>query len=92
MIRSFKDKDTERFFQGVRVGRYEAFEDQARRRMTMLQNVTSLDDLARILGNRLERLRGVREGQYSIRINQQFRICLRWTKEGPADVEIVDYH
>ena len=92
MIRSFKGATTERFFKGNRVSRYEAFQDQARRRMTMLHNATSLGDLSRIQGNRLERLGGAREGQHSIRINEQWRICFRWTDEGPVDVEIVDYH
>ena len=77
MIRSFKDRDSERFFRGARVHRYEAFEDQARRRMTMLDDATSLGDLVLIQGNRLERLRGDREGEHSIRINAQWRICFR---------------
>ena len=86
------DKDSERFFHGVQVKRYEAFAIQARRRMKMLSEATAISDLASIQGNRLERLRGDREGSYSIRINDQWRVCFRWTSEGPIDVEIVDYH
>ncbi len=62
------------------------------RRLTLLDNAESLQDLAALPGNRLETLRGNRTGQYSIRINEQWRICFRWSDEGPHDVEIVDYH
>ncbi len=58
----------------------------------MLENALTLDDLRVPPGNRLEALRGDRKGQHSIRINNQFRVCFRWTSEGPEDVEIVDYH
>ena len=92
MIRSFKDKDTRRFFQGARVIRFEAFSEQANRRMTILNNARSLGDLAGLPGNRLERLRGDREGEHSIRVNDQWRICFRWSDDGPCEVEIVDYH
>lgn len=64
----------------------------AQRKLTMLQHAKALDDLRSPPGNRLERLQGDRSGQYSIRINDQWRICFRWSQAGPADVEIVDYH
>lgn len=92
MIQGFKDRDTRRFFEGVRVVRFLAFADQASRRLTVLDNAQALRDLAGLGSNRLEALRGDREGQYSIRINSQWRICFRWSDDGPDDVEIVDYH
>ena len=92
MIRSFKDRDTRRFFEGGRVARIQAFADQATRRMTVLDNADALHDLAGVRSNRLEALRANRAGQHSIRINSQWRICFRWTEDGPCDVEIVDYH
>jgi len=60
--------------------------------LTLLDNAESLRDLSALRSNRLEALRGDRSGQYSIRINAQWRICFRWTEDGPGDVEIVDYH
>ena len=60
--------------------------------MTLLDSAETLRDLAALPGNRLEALRGNRAGQHSIRINAQWRICFRWTDDGPGDVEIVDYH
>ena len=92
MIQSFRDRDTRRFFEGARVARFQGFADQATRRLTVLANADALRDLAGLQSNRLEALRGNRAGLYSIRINTQWRICLRWTEEGPCDVEIVDYH
>ena len=92
MIRSFKDRDTRRFFEGVRVARFQAFEDQTTRRLTVLHNADALKDLAGLPSNRLEALRGDRVGQHSIRINTQWRICFRWGADGPHDVEVVDYH
>ena len=92
MIRSFKDRDTRRFFEGVRVARFQAFADQATRRLTVLHSADALRDLAGLPSSRLEALRGDRVGQYSIRINMQWRICFRWSDDGPHDVEIVDYH
>ncbi|MCY3931696.1 MAG: type II toxin-antitoxin system RelE/ParE family toxin [Acidobacteria bacterium] len=92
MIRSFKDKDSSRFFNGTRVARFQAFAAQAVRRLTILDNAEALRDLAGLRSNRLEALRGDRSGQYSIRINAQWRICFRWTDDGPCDVEKVDYH
>ena len=92
MIRSFKDRKTRRFFEGGRVASFRGFDDQAVRRLTLLDNAEVLRDLGALPSNRLESLRGDRAGQYSIRINAQWRICFRWTDDGPCDVEIVDYH
>ena len=71
---------------------FHGFADQAARRVVLLDSAETLHDLAALSGNRLEALRGDRDGQYSIRINTQWRICFRWTQDGPSDVEIVDYH
>ena len=92
MIRSFKDRDTRRFFEGRRVAAFQGFVDQAVRRLVLLDSAETLGDLAALPGNRLEALRGGRAGQHSIRINAQWRVCFRWTDDGPEDVEIVDYH
>ncbi len=92
MIRSFKDRDTRRFFEGQRVAAYQGFSGQAVRRLVLLDSAETLGDLAALPSNRLEALRGDRAGQHSIRINAQWRICFRWADEGPCDVEIVDYH
>ncbi|MFE8073547.1 type II toxin-antitoxin system RelE/ParE family toxin [Marinobacteraceae bacterium S3BR75-40.1] len=92
MIISFKCKDTEKLAQGKRVKRFVNFERVALRKLRQLQVATQLDDLKVPPGNRLEPLAGDRRGQYSIRINKQFRVCFRWTAAGAEDVEIVDYH
>jgi toxin HigB-1 len=92
MIVSFRDSDTEALAGGKRVKRFEAIESVARRKLRQLEIVGRLDDLRVPPGNRLEALRGGRTGQYSIRINDQYRICFVWTAAGPKDVEIVDYH
>ena len=92
MIRSFRDRRTQRFFEGHRIAEFQAFADQAARRLTYLSEAESLVDLADLRSNRLESLRGDRSGQHSIRINLQWRICFRWEDDGPWDVEIVDYH
>ena len=92
MIRGFKDRRTARFFEGQSVGVFHGFADQARRRLTVLDNAASLQDLAGLSSNRLGALSGDRAGQYSIRINRQWRICFRWEDDGPNDVEVVDYH
>lgn len=76
----------------MRVPRYRAFERQALRKLRQLEIAGNLNDLRIPPGNHLEALSGDREGQYSIRINGQFRICFSWTPMGPQDVEIVDYH
>jgi proteic killer suppression protein len=93
MIRSFADRATERFFRdGACPARWRAFETVAARKLDMVDAATRPDDLRSPPGNQLEALKGDRKGQYSVRINRQWRICFRWTSEGPADVEIVDYH
>ncbi len=92
MIRSFRDRKTERFFGGRAVREFQGFADQATRRLTILDNAEDLRDLAGLPSNRLESLTGDRAGTYSIRINRQWRLCFRWGDDGPYDVEIVDYH
>ena len=92
MIRGFKDRTTELFFSGEFAPGFHAFAAQAARRLTILDNVASLRDLSALRSNRLESLSGNRAGQYSIRINRQWRVCFRWGSDGPYDVEIVDYH
>jgi proteic killer suppression protein len=92
MIRSFRDATTKALFNDEDVPRFRAIERVARRRLLYLHQAKRLDDLRVSPGNRLEALRGDRKGEYSIRINDQWRICFRW-KDGDAhDVEIVDYH
>ena len=71
---------------------FQGFSDQATRRLTVLDNAASLQDLAALPSNRLEALSGDRTGQYSIRVNLRWRICFRWGDDGPYDVEVVDYH
>lgn len=92
MIASFKDRDTELLSNGVRIARFTTFERVALRKLRQLQIANALDDLRVPPGNRLEALKGDRKGQYSIRINDQYRVCFRWTDAGAHDVEIVDYH
>ncbi|OOE95593.1 type II toxin-antitoxin system RelE/ParE family toxin [Salinivibrio sp. AR640] len=92
MIRTFKCKDTEKLAQGKRVKRFANFERVALRKLRQLQISSDLDDLKIPPGNKLEPLKGGRKGQFSIRINNQFRICFRWVQGGAEDVEIVDYH
>ncbi len=92
MIGSFRNRETEIFFRGEFVRAFQGFTDQATRRLTVLDNAGSLQDLAGLPSNRLEALSGVRASEYSIRINRQWRICFRWGDDGPYDVGIVDYH
>jgi proteic killer suppression protein len=92
MIVSFKDGDTEKLAVGQRVRRFESLDVVARRKLRQLQIAGRLDDLRVPPGNRLEALTGDRAGQHSIRINDQYRVCFRWTPAGAEDVEIVDYH
>lgn len=92
MIRSFRDSDTEKLFRLEYVRKWASLERQALRKLVQLDLAQSLTDMRVPPGNRLEALSGDRKGQWSIRINDQYRICFRWTAEGPSDVEIVDYH
>ena len=93
MIRSFSDRQTERLFFRHRTSGLPAhLQRSALRKLLMLDAAESITDLRSPPGNRLERLRGGREGQYSIRINDQYRICFEWDDGDAFDVEIVDYH
>lgn len=94
MIVSFRDKRTSNFAAGERVKAFTGFEHTARLKLDRLEAATSLKDLAALPGNRFEALKGDRKGQYSIRINDQWRICFEWPERsrGPTRVEIVDYH
>ena len=92
MILSFSCSDTQALAGGERVERFIAFERVARRKLRQLEIAMRLDDLRSPPGNRLERLKGSRDGQMSIRINDQWRICFRWSSIGAEDVEIIDYH
>ncbi len=93
MITEYRDDRTARFASGVLVPAFQGFSPQAKRRLAALNAATSLNDLGALPGNRLEALKGNRRGQYSIRINRQWRICFVWSDEfGPTEVEIVDYH
>jgi proteic killer suppression protein len=94
MIVSCRDKRTERFAAGQHVKEFSGFARQAETRLDRLDAATSLADLAALPGNRLEALKGDRAGQFSILINDQWRICFSWPEGalGPTDVEIVDYH
>ena len=91
-IQTFLCTDTESLYQGNRVARWVNIERVALRKLTHLAVSGRLDDLHRPPGNRLERLRGDRTGQHSIRINDQWRVCFVWADDGAHGVEIVDYH
>jgi len=97
MVRSFKNRATEDIFNGVNSKAARNLCPQtlwraAFRKLDLLDSVETLDDLRIPPGNRLEALKGDRNGQHSIRINDQYRICFIWTDNGPSDVEIIDYH
>jgi proteic killer suppression protein len=94
MIVSFRDKRTSEFVAGKPVRAFSGFERAARMKMDRMQAATSVKDLAALPGNRFEALKGDRKGQYSIRVNDQWRICFTWPQGagGPSDVEMVDYH
>lgn len=92
MITSFKSRDTERLFKGERVEAFINIQNVAIRKLQMLHAATRVTDLSVPPNNRLEALKGNRKGQYSIRINDQWRICFRFEDGNASDVEIVDYH
>ena len=93
MIKSFRDQDTERLFQRQRVRKFgPAVQRIALRKLLILDAAGQIGDLRVPPGNRLKKLRGDRAGQYSIRVNDQWRICFRWHAGDAYDVEIVDYH
>jgi len=94
MIVSFRGKETTAFAAGKRVKAFSGIERAARLKMDRLESALTLSELAVLPGNRFEALTGSRKGQYSIRINDQWRVCFEWPERspGPANVEIVDYH
>lgn len=94
MIRSYRDKKTQHFAQGERVKEFQSFKRQAEKRLEILDAASTLESLRALPSNRLEALHGDRNEQYSIRINQQWRICFEWgpNDDSPVMVEIVDYH
>jgi len=91
-IQSFKCSETETLHRNQRVARFVNIEASARRKLVQLDAAATLDFLRAPPDNRLEALKGDRAGQYSIRINDQFRVCFVWTSQGPKNVEIADYH
>jgi toxin HigB-1 len=93
VLRSFADKEAERVWRRQRVRKLDqGTQRSALRKLLILDAAETLDDLRVPPGSRLEKLKGDRAGSYSVRINQQWRVCFRWTAAGPEDVEIVDYH
>ena len=92
MIKSFSCAETQALFETGKCRRFAAIANVAVRKLTQLDAAQTLDFLRSPPGNRLEALQGDRSDQYSIRVNDQFRLCFRWTAEGPENVEIVDYH
>ncbi len=92
MIKTFRSKDTERLHQRQRVLRFRPIERVAQRKLRQLDAALNLADIASPPGNRLEVLKGERQGQHSIRVNDQWRICFRWKDGAAYEVEIVDYH
>ena len=92
MIKSFKNRKTEQLYNGNRVKKFQAFVRQAEKRFRILDAADTLESLMYLPSNRFKALTGNRQGQYSIRINDQWRICFEWTDDGPINVEITDYH
>ena len=92
MIRSFKDRRTERLFNGDRVREFQGFARAAGKRLRLLDAADTLEAVRMLPSNRLKALRGDRQGQFSIRINRKWRVCFEWREDGPRNVEIVEYH
>ena len=92
MIKGFRCKDTRTLFETGKCKRFANVSRVSTRKLAQLDAAQTLEFLRSPPGNRLETLAGDRTGQYSIRVNDQYRLCFRWTAEGPTDVEIVDYH
>ena len=92
MIQNFNNKKTKQLFEGNRVPEFQAFARQAEKRLRVLDAADTLEALMMLPSNRFKALGGNRKGQYSIRINDQWRICFEWGDAGPENVEIVDYH
>ena len=92
MIRSFRDRRTRQLFNGERVREFQGFARQAEKRLRLLDAADTLEALRAIPSNRFEALKSDRRGQFSIRINLQYRVCFEWREDGPHKVEIVEYH
>lgn len=92
MIATFRCADTRQLFEGRRIARFVNIERVALRKLEQLHTAQVLDDMRAPPGNRLEALSGDRAGQWSVSINEQWRVCFRWSQHGAEDVEIVDYH
>lgn len=92
MIKSFKCSDTYRLFSRQRVARFQSIEEAARLRLMSINQAISLEELRLPPGNKLEALKGDRKGQYSIRVNKQWRICFKSSGSEAYDIELVDYH
>ena len=94
MIKGFKDKRTRQFHEGKRIKAFQDFSRQAEKRLRVLDAADRIEALMLLPSNRFEALTGDRQGQYSIRINDKWRICFEWKKsqDGPENVEITDYH
>jgi proteic killer suppression protein len=92
LIRSFRDKETEAIFERRRVRRFQQIAEVALRRLVQIDSAEDLRDLRAPPANRLEALKGDRAGQYSVRVNDQYRVCFRWRGGHAFDVEITDYH
>ena len=92
VIVAFKDREAEKIFDGARSRRYAGIQKAIERKLRMLHRATSVDDLKEPPGNRLEKLQGDRSGQYSIRVNDQFRICFEWESGNAENVEVADCH
>ena len=92
MIKSFRCAETQALFETGKSRRFSGVANVAMRKLAQLDAAETLEFLRAPPGNRLEALRGDRAGQHSVRINEQYRLCFRWTTSGPEDVEIVDYH